>query len=106
MKIIKSRNIKLLLMITILVICMTTGVYASDVSTEGLALFENIIKFIAFWINKIGLVIAFFGAIQFILSIKSQNPEQKSNGIMFFVVGLMLTGVSSDTALSTFGLIS
>lgn len=106
----KSLNKKFIVRITILTMCMvlvcSSTVFATSMGTEGVKQFEDIMRFIAYWINKIGAAITFFGAGQFILSLKSQSPEQKSSGITFFVVGLMLAGIASETALKTLGVLS
>ncbi len=103
-KIKTNKNLRCMAMTVFCMVLMTTSVFATE--PEGVTQFNSMITFLATWLGRVGGVVAFLGAVQFIISIKSGNPESKTNGVMFFIVGLMLIGVCSDAALTTLGLIS
>lgn len=65
------------------------------------AAFVSVIAFFAKWIGRVGLVIAFVGAIQFALGIKSEDAEGKSRGLMVLVAGFIVFAVTKS--LNLFG---
>ncbi len=66
------------------------------------AAFNNIIGFFATWIGRIGLVVAFVGAIMFGLAIKNDDADAKTRGLMTLVSGIVVFAVTK--ALDMFGL--
>ena len=64
--------------------------------------FNALISFFALWIGRIGLVVAFVGGIMFALSIKNEDSEQKTRGIMTFASGCVVFALSKS--LNLFGI--
>ncbi len=64
--------------------------------------FNALISFFALWIGRIGLVVAFVGGIMFALSIKNEDSEQKTRGIMTFASGFVVFALSKS--LNLFGI--
>ncbi len=75
------------------------GAIQDDVDAD--AAFVGVISFFAKWIGRVGLVIAFIGAIQFALGIKSEDAEGKSRGLMVLVAGFIVFAVTKS--LNLFG---
>lgn len=75
------------------------GAIQDDVDAD--AAFVSVIDFFAKWIGRVGLVIAFVGAIQFALGIKSEDAEGKSRGLMVLVAGFIVFAVTKS--LNLFG---
>ena len=66
------------------------------------AAFNNIIGFMAKWIGRIGLVIAFVGAVMFGLAIKNDDADGKQRGLMTLGAGFVVFAITK--ALDMFGL--
>ena len=58
------------------------------------AMFDQVIIFFASWIGRIGLVVAFVGAVMFGLSIKNEDAEAKTRGLMTMVSGFVVFAVT------------
>ncbi|WP_326910668.1 hypothetical protein [Sedimentibacter sp. MB31-C6] len=67
-------------------------VFASD--TAGVDKFDNMVAWIAAWVGRVGLLVAFWGGIQVAFSLSDHDAGQKRNGILFLVAGLMVFGLS------------
>lgn len=55
--------------------------------------FNSLVKFFGTWIGRIGLVVAFVGAIMFGLSIKNEDSEQKTRGLMTLASGIVVFAI-------------
>ena len=66
------------------------------------AMFDQVIIFFASWIGRIGLVVAFIGAIMFALAIKNEDAEAKTRGLMTLVSGFVVFAVTK--MLNLFGI--
>lgn len=64
--------------------------------------FNNVVGFFATWIGRIGLVIAFVGAIMFGLAIKNDDADGKQRGLMTLGAGFVVFAITK--ALDMFGL--
>ena len=71
-------------------------------SNEGEDMFNSVIEFFATWIGRIGLVVAFIGAIQFALAIKNDDADAKTRGLMTMASGFVVFAVTK--ALNLFGI--
>lgn len=65
--------------------------------------FNKVIKLFADWIGRIGLVVTFVGAIMFALSIKNDDAEAKTRGLMTLASGIVVFAVTKS--LDLFGII-
>lgn len=76
------------------------GAIQDDIDAD--AAFVELIAFFGKWIGRVGLVIAFVGAIQFALGIKSEDAEGKSRGLMVLVAGFIVFAVTKSLHLFGF----
>lgn len=70
-------------------------------SGEAEAAFGKLVGFFALWIGRIGIVVAFVGAVMFGFSIKSDDPEGKQRGLMTMVAGFIVFAITKS--LNMFG---
>lgn len=56
--------------------------------------FMTVINFFATWIGRIGLVVAFIGAVMFGLAIKNDDADNKTRGLMTLASGFVVFGVT------------
>lgn len=95
---------------TMLVMSAVTAVTAFAEGTGGAAgdnaenMFNEVIKFFATWIGRIGLVIGFVGAIMFGLAIKNDDADAKTRGLMTMASGFVVYAVTF--ALEKFGILN
>ena len=68
---------------------------------EAEAAFGKLVGFFAPWIGRIGIVVAFVGAVMFGFSIKSDDPEGKQRGLMTMVAGFIVFAITKS--LNMFG---
>ena len=71
-------------------------------SGEAEAMFDKTIVFFADWIGRVGLVVAFVGAVMFGFSVKSDDPEGKQRGLTTMVAGFIVFAVTKS--LNLFGI--
>lgn len=83
----------------VLTLNVTTHIFASD---AGMDSFDNIIDVIARWLGRIGLVVAFFGAVQLALGFKQDDADGKIRGMKTLASGFLVFGITQS--LSLFGL--
>lgn len=86
-----SSKMKIVMSIIIINILNCVTVLAN---TTGEDKFDNIVVWIAGWIGKIGLLVAFYGAVQIGFSVPEHDAGQKRSGILFLVSGLMVYAIS------------
>ena len=60
--------------------------------TDPLNAINNLSNFIFDMLTGVGTMILAFGALQFGLAIKSQDPSQRTNGILTMVGGIIIVG--------------
>ncbi|MGD9678881.1 MAG: hypothetical protein AB7V16_11125 [Vulcanibacillus sp.] len=63
-------------------------------STAGVDKFDNMVTWVASWVGRVGLLVAFWGGVQVAFSLSDHDAGQKRNGILFLVSGLMVFGIS------------
>ncbi|WP_433946997.1 hypothetical protein [Paenibacillus sp. SN-8-1] len=94
-KMVKSACLALVLLFS------ATSVYAAPASA-GMDKFDSIIGVIATWLGRIGLVVAFFGAVQLALGFKQDDADGKVRGMKTLAAGFLVFGITQS--LSLFGL--
>lgn len=72
-------------------------------ANQGDQMFTELIKFFAKWIGRIGLVVAFVGAIMFALAIRSEDAEGKTRGLLTLASGFIVFAVT--LSLDLFGIV-
>lgn len=58
------------------------------------ATFNEVINFFADWIGRIGLIVAFVGAVMFGLAIKNDDADAKTRGLMTMASGFVVYAVT------------
>lgn len=94
-----NKKIKIISITVVMVFLMSKMVFAADASTEAL---DNVVNWMATWVGRIGLVVAFFGGIQTSLGFKNDDADAKVRGLKTLASGFMVFGVSKS--LDLFGL--
>lgn len=71
--------------------------YASG-ANAGDDKFQTVIDFITPWITKLGGVVILFGAVEFGLAFKNDDPEGKTKGVRTAIAGCIVfaVGMSAD----------
>lgn len=109
----KRRKISLSLTMMLTTMMLTAAsAFADDTSggggsggvdpNAGKKEFDTLISWFALWIGRIGLVVAFVGGIMFALSIKNEDSEQKTRGLMTLASGFVVFALSKS--LNLFGI--
>ncbi len=112
-KVSKSVKMKKLLVCCFLVFVvmslMSGAAFASGASTGTVTnpstSFDTIIKFIAGWIGKLGLVVGFIGAVQLGFAFKNDDADGKTKGLRTLISGFIVFALCSATSLAMFGII-
>lgn len=68
-----------------------TGTGTND--TTGDDTYQTVINFFVKWIKRVGLLVAFVGAIMFALAIKNSDADQKEKGILTMVAGFVVAAI-------------
>ena len=89
------RNVGRIITGMMLVSMMSTcGLTAFAAGGEGVETFNTVVQFIVDWVARIGLVIAFVGAVQFALGFKDDSADGKTRGLMCLASGFIVFAVS------------
>lgn len=89
---IRTTSIALVLMLA------ATSVYASG-SPAGMDTFDGVIDVVATWLGRIGLVVAFFGAVQLALGFKNDDADGKVRGMKTLASGFLVYGITQSMSL-------
>ena len=85
---IKKRMFLFVYCIIVLVLCLSTTVFAES---EPITVVNNLSDFIFGLIRAIGLILLGFGIVQVGLSLKSHDPSQRANGFLTLAGGIVIT---------------
>lgn len=85
----KVLNINTFLFVMLLIV---TPAFAIPSNTSVL---DPFVDFIATWVQRIGLVVAFVGGITWCFGFINNQMDTKSNGLMIIAGGFMLTALGS-----------
>lgn len=61
--------------------------------TGSEAAYQSTITFFITWIRRIGMMVAFVGAIMFALAIKNNDAEQKQAGLITMIAGFIVAAL-------------
>lgn len=81
---------------TIMPMAASSGAASGGTATTGTSTettYQTVINFFVTWIRRIGMMVAFVGAIMFGLAIKNNDAEQKQNGLMTLIAGFVVAAV-------------
>lgn len=74
--------------------CMGLTAFAADDVVDGVSAFNTVVQFIVDWVARIGLVIAFVGAVQFAMGFKDDSADGKTRGLMCLASGFIVFAVA------------
>nr|WP_312579580.1 hypothetical protein [Sedimentibacter sp.] len=95
MKKIKKLLLRFKVVLSIIIISVLNYTTAlATTSNAGVDKFDNMVVWIATWVGRVGLLVAFWGGVQIAFSLSDHDAGQKRSGILFLVAGLMVFGLS------------
>ena len=62
--------------------------------------FTNLISDFSVWIERIGLIVAFAGAIKFAIAIKDDDSKDKTLGLLTMVSGFLIAEIADATSVN------
>lgn len=97
----KTKNVlKTVGMVAFILSMYINPVFATDAGA-GVEEFNKVILFIAGWVNKLGMVVAFFGAIQLALGFKNDDADAKVRGLKTLISGFLVFAISLEATVSS-----
>jgi hypothetical protein len=101
MKLMNQKNKKFAKIFTVLFtiavvtsLCAVTAFAAGGAGGGGSeAAYQSTITFFITWIRRIGMMVAFVGAIMFALAIKNNDAEQKQAGLITMIAGFIVAAL-------------
>ena len=98
MKLMNQKNKKFAKIFTVLfTIAVVTSLTALTAFAAGgggsEAAYQSTIEFFITWIRRIGMMVAFVGAIMFALAIKNNDAEQKQAGLITMIAGFIVAAL-------------
>ena len=100
MKLMNKKNKKFAKIFTVLfTIAVVTSLTALTAFAAGgagggsEAAYKSTIEFFITWIRRIGMMVAFVGAIMFALAIKNNDAEQKQAGLITMIAGFIVAAL-------------
>lgn len=66
--------------------------FADDVANDA-SFFDTVVDFIVTWVQRIGGVIGFIGAIQFGMAFKNDDADGKTRGLMTLASGFIVIAI-------------
>lgn len=90
-------------MFSLVLLLTATQAFASTPTVDaGMSSFDSVVDVVARWLGRIGLVVAFFGAVQLALGFKQDDADGKIRGMKTLASGFLVFGITQS--LSLFGL--
>lgn len=68
-------------------------------STGAEAAYQSTINFFITWIRRVGMMVAFVGAIMFGLSIKNDDAERKQAGLITMIAGFVVAALCAASSM-------
>ncbi len=108
MKLMNQKNAKFVKVFTVLfTIAVMTSLCAVTVfaagggggATGSEAAYQSTIEFFITWIRRIGMMVAFVGAIMFALAIKNNDAEQKQAGLITMIAGFIVAALCAASSM-------
>lgn len=62
-------------------------------ATNDATTFNNVVDFIVTWVQRIGYVVGFIGAVQFGFALKQDDADQKQRGLMTLASGFVVVAI-------------
>ncbi len=95
----KRLAFRVTMMMATMMATAATAFADGDANSEAEGMFDEVVKFFADWIGRVGLVVAFVGATMFGFAIKSDDPEGKQRGLTTMVAGFVVFAVTKSLGL-------
>lgn len=70
------------------------GPITVEIDPEGTDKLNKVVGWLAGWAGKIGLVVAFFGALQTVLGFMNDDADSKVRGLKTMAAGFMVWGIA------------
>jgi cytochrome bd-type quinol oxidase subunit 2 len=106
MKLMNQKNKKFAKIFTVLfTIAVVTSLTALTAFAAGgagggsEAAYKSTIEFFITWIRRIGMMVAFVGAIMFALAIKNNDAEQKQAGLITMIAGFIVAALCAASSM-------
>ena len=107
MKLMNQKNKKFAKIFTVLFtiavvtsLCAVTAFAAGGGGGGGSeAAYQSTITFFITWIRRIGMMVAFVGAIMFALAIKNNDAEQKQAGLITMIAGFSVAALCAASSM-------
>lgn len=93
-RLLTTKRIMMLVSLSLMIVMMLTNVAFAADTNKGVTEFNNIIKFIATWIGRLGFVVAFIGAVQMGFAFKNDDADGKTKGLRTIVSGFIVYGIT------------
>lgn len=100
---IRKNRFKVIFVMTILLTISTITATALALADDPLTVVNNLADFMFSIIRALGVILLGFGIVQIGLSMKSQDPSQRSNGFMSFFGGVIIMFAKEILTLITGG---
>ena len=79
-------------------VCTVTA-FAEGGAVGSEAAYQSTIEFFITWIRRIGMMVAFVGAIMFALAIKNNDAEQKQAGLITMIAGFIVAALCAASSM-------
>ena len=83
-----------LMVMSMMLSCFGITAFADGGRTEGVDTFNTVVQFIVDWVARIGMVVAFIGAVQFAMGFKDDSADGKTRGLMCLASGFIVFAVA------------
>ena len=80
-------------------VCTVTAFAEEGGAAASEAVYQSTVGFFITWIRRIGMMVAFIGAIMFALAIKNNDSEQKLNGLITMVAGFVVAALCAASGM-------
>ena len=67
--------------------------------TGAEAAYQSTIEFFITWIRRVGMMVAFVGAIMFALAIKNDDAERKQAGLITMIAGFVVAALCAASSM-------
>ena len=106
MKLMNQKHAKFVKVFTVLFtiavmtsLCAVTAFATGGGAVGSEAAYQSTIEFFITWIRRIGMMVAFVGAIMFALAIKNNDAEQKQAGLITMIAGFIVAALCAASSM-------
>lgn len=104
MKLSNKKKMSAKLFVTLATVAAMTAAFTVVASADGggtgaEAAYQSTIEFFITWIRRIGMMVAFVGAVMFGLAIKNNDADQKQSGLITMVAGFVVAALCAASSM-------